>query len=286
MNELHDMNNDDRQDQELKAYLEGRDGVSAAYRKSAQEEPPAALDRLILDAARRQARPSAEAWYAARKPYALAASVMIAVVALSLYLGTLDDVVLNQEAAQAPTVATPIEFQRAERSAVRQSAAEEAGAARAQANFEARQLAPPAPTVGASDAPPAPAAAALATDALAVGVQVEPPAIVIDGTLLEEIEAKADAARAADASRATAGLEEVVVTGSRIMRREEGDLVYRASRASWLAEIRVMADELEARSRLVTARRSAAVLEEQLEEEIDLFLEAYPDTDIDAELER
>ena len=75
------------------------------------------------------------------------------------------------------------------------------------------------------------------------------------------------------------------MTGSRIVRRDEEDIAYRLSREAWLEEIRAMAAELDERSRLIVARRSAAVLEQQLEEEIELFLETYPDTDIDAELE-
>jgi hypothetical protein len=75
---------DRHQDNDLKAYLDGRDGVSAAYRKMANEEPPRALDQSILRAARKQAQPSAALWYTKRRPYALAASFMIAIVAVSL----------------------------------------------------------------------------------------------------------------------------------------------------------------------------------------------------------
>jgi hypothetical protein len=282
------MSTDDRNsDHDLKTYLDGRDGVSTAYRKTAHDEPPAALDALILKAARQQAGPSTETWYAARKPYALAASVMIAVAGLSLYLGTLDELVSSAEMQQADAVEA-VEFQRQERAEPppqeeEQEAERRRVAVAPSADLPTRQLPAPAPTISAANAPAAPSAAAgVATDALAR--RVESPVIVIDGPLLESIEAEAAAAQAVQ--QEIASLEEIQVTGSRIVRRRDaGDLSYRESREDWLDEIRSMTDELDQRSRLITARRSANVLEEQLEEEIDLFLEAYPDTDIDAELE-
>jgi hypothetical protein len=276
---------DRHSDQDLKTYLDGRDGVSAAYRKTAQEEPPPALDARILKAARKEVQPSTETWYASRRPYALAASVMVAVLGLSLYLGTLDRLVVPGEVQQESV--TAVEFRRVERAAAPAAPPEqdeEAPQVALKPQFEARQLAPPVPTVGIADNAGV-AAGALDVSVDALALTAEPPAIVIDGPLLEEIEAEADATRAQAARRESAELEEITVTGSRIMRRESGDTSYRASREEWLDEIRSMAEELDARSRLVTANRSAAVLQGQLEEEIELFLEEYPDTDIDAELE-
>jgi hypothetical protein len=277
---------DDRHsDQDLKSYLDGRDGVSAAYRKTAQEEPPPALDARILNAARKAAQPATASWYASRRPYALAASVMVAVLGLSLYFGTLDELVVPRELQQE--AATAVEFRRVERAAAPTAPPQEdevAPQAAADAQFEARQLEPPVPAVGIANNAGAPAPALdAALDALALTAEVPP--IVIDGPLLEEIEAEADLARTQVLVASGAQLEEIAVTGSRIVRREAGDTSYRESREQWLAEIRVMLSELEARSRLVTARRSASVLEEQIEEEIELFLAEYPDTDIDAELE-
>lgn len=285
------MSTDDRHsDHDLKAWLDGGDGVSAAYRETAHEQPPAALDRIILEAARQHAQPSAERWYAARKPYALAASVMIAIAGLSLYLGTLDGLIGAAERAQ-PTPVEAVEVRRLERAeAVRREAdsqaeEEQRSASSQRTAFANRPLPAPLQTVSAADAPAAPIVPAAATNPDALALSSEAPAIVIDGPLLESIEADAAAAQNRQQRSVASALDEITVTGSRILRRDEGDLSYRDSRASWLDEIRSMASELDARSRLVTARRAATVLEEQLEEEIELFLEAYPDTDIDAELE-
>jgi hypothetical protein len=147
--------------------------------------------------------------------------------------------------------------------------------------FETRQLAPAVPTVGV-DTVAAPAVPVVnLSDAFAR--RAEPATVVIDGPLLEAIEAEAAGAQAPAAAEST--LEEITVTGSRIIRRDEGDVSYRNSREDWLDEIRFMTDEFESRSRLVTARAATARIEEQLNEEIALYLEAYPDADIEAELE-
>lgn len=278
-------------DNDLKAYLDGRDGVSAAYRKTAQEEPPRALDELILKAARKQAPPSTELWYTKRRPYALAASFMIAVVAVSLYFSELDEIVVP-EAIERATVRT-VELQRADAPAKADAAVADTAATTPEsltANvalapaFETRQLAPAVRTVGADPVAP-PAAPAVDLNREAFARVAEPVAVVIDGPLLEAIEAEAAGAQAPQVATAASTLEEITVTGSRIMRRDEGDVSYRNSREDWLDEIRFMTDEFESRARLITARAAAARIEEQLNEEIELYLEAYPEADIEAELE-
>src|SRR5690606_5183764 len=177
---------DDKYDHELAAWLDGSDGVSAAYRQTAHEEPPPALDRMILQAAREAVRPptanrnSAQpdaraSRNLARKPYALAASVMIAIAGLSFYLGVRDDValqpgatverVIQLEAPAAPQLDAATaqysslapEVEAAVEARLRQVLAERARTSVAGAeaertaasNFEQRQLAPPAPAVGA-----------------------------------------------------------------------------------------------------------------------------------------
>lgn len=281
---------DKHSDNDLKAYLDGRDGVSAAYRETAQEEPPRALDELILKAARKQAQPSTELWYMKRRPYALAASFMIAVVAVSLYFSGLDEIVVP-EAIERATV-RPVELQRADAPEADAEVADTAATnpeatttnvALAPA-FETRQLAPAVRTVGA-DAVAPPAAPAVDLNREAFARVAEPAAVVIDGPLLEAIEAEAAGAQAPQVASTGGTLEEITVTGSRIMRRDEGDVSYRNSREDWLDEIRFMTDEFESRSRLITARAAAARIEEQLNEEIELYLEAYPEADIEAELE-
>jgi hypothetical protein len=280
---------DKHSDNDLKAYLDGRDGVSAAYRETAQQEPPRALDEIILKAARKQAQPSTELWYAKRRPYALAASFMIAVVAVSLYFSSLDEIVVP-EAIERATVRA-VELQRADAPEADEKVADAAASPEATAGnvalapaFETRQLAPAVPTVGADPVAP-PAAPTVDLNREAFARVAEPAAVVIDGPLLEAIEAEAAGAQAPQVASTGGALEEITVTGSRIMRRDEGDVSYRNSREDWLDEIRFMTDEFESRSRLITARAAAARIEEQLNEEIELYLEAYPEADIEAELE-
>ncbi len=285
---------DTNSDHDLKAYLDGRDGVSAAYRETAQEEPPRALDAAILQAARKHARPSTAAWYAKRRPYAIAASFMIAVIAVSLYFSALDEIVVPSAIEQATVRA--VELRSAERSAdaddAAKAAAEAAVSAETQSTaaapapaFDTRRLAPPVRTVGATPvAPPA----VRETRSEAFARRPEPPVpLVITGPLLEQIEADAAAQTqqgpTADSGREENALEEIVVSGSRI--RDDEDRSYRESREDWLDAISAMAKEVEASARLVTARAATARLEAELEEEIALFLDAYPDTDIEAELD-
>jgi hypothetical protein len=294
---------DKHSDHDLKAYLDGRDGVSAAYHKTAHEEPPRALDQAILDAARKHVRAPADvpakAWYAKRPPYALAASFMVAVVAVSLYFNSLDEIALP--AAMEEATVRVVEFQNVERAAEAEfdakaaeaTAAEEADLL-ASPEFETRQLAPAAPAIGAADSVAVPAAPGADINRDAFARTAEPPPVVIDGLLLEEIEADAarvqvrrdTASTASQAPQEQGGqLQEITVTGSRIMRRDAGDVSYRESREDWLFEISEMTKEFAARSRLTTARAAAARLEQQLSEEMDLYLEAYPDADLEAELD-
>jgi hypothetical protein len=103
------MNKDDHHsDQDLKAYLDGSDGVSAAYRKTARDEPSAALDRAILDAAREEVVAKEPAIGGREIPHmygtaALAASVMVGILATSLYF--------NPQEIAVP-VSTPVAGQR------------------------------------------------------------------------------------------------------------------------------------------------------------------------------
>lgn len=285
---------DKHSDNDLKAYLDGRDGVSAAYRKTAQEEPPRALDQAILDAARKQVQPSiTELWYTKRRPYALAASLMVAVVVVSLYFSGLDEVAIP-EAIERATVRT-VQIQRVDAPEVDEELADTAASPEATAGnaalaptFETRQLAPEIPTIGATPiATPiaAPAAPTVELNRDAFARVAEPAAVIIDGPLLEAIEAEAAGGQAPQAAAVASTLEEITVTGSRIIRRDQGDVSYRNSREDWLDEIRFMTDEFESRSRLITARAAAARIEEQVNEEIELYLDAYPEADIEAELE-
>lgn len=73
-------------DGNLKPYLEGRDGVSATYRKLTGEQPPAELDALILQAAAGAvAKPAPRLGAGPRHYYAMAASLCLGVLLSSLY---------------------------------------------------------------------------------------------------------------------------------------------------------------------------------------------------------
>lgn len=73
-------------DSTLKSYLEGKDGVSATYRKVAGEEPPAEIDALILQAAAGAvAKPATQPGASRRQQYAMAASLGLGVLLTSLY---------------------------------------------------------------------------------------------------------------------------------------------------------------------------------------------------------
>jgi hypothetical protein len=83
----------------------------------------------------------------------------------------------------------------------------------------------------------------------------------------------------AGADIAEAQLEEIMVTGSRIRSDTEVDSSYRQTREEWLIKIIALREE---------ALGQAELLEElnrQLVEEVELFLETYPDVDLDAELQ-
>ncbi len=270
---------DKHSDKDLKAYLDGTDGVSAAYRKTARDEPSAALDRAILDAARREVVSKELEIGGRQMPHmygtaALAASVMVGILATSLYFNPQQVVVPVSVPASAESVV--LDEPRAER-LEQQRNADQAGVPDTRA-FQVRQIAPAAPAVGVANAPAAPAPAVandVRTDAFAR--LAEAPPVVIEGPLLERIEA--DAAQAQQSE--TAELEEVTVTASRVLRGDDRDYSYRDSREDWLEQIRTQVEELEALGRLTG---NTVFQEQQLQEEMDLFMEEYPDADLDAEL--
>ena len=66
-----------QEDKELQRFLEGDDPVSQAYRDLPSDEPPAALDALILESAREEAkRPVRPRWFV---PVSVAATVVLGV---------------------------------------------------------------------------------------------------------------------------------------------------------------------------------------------------------------
>ncbi len=288
---------DKHNDRDLKAYLDGSDGVSAAYRKAARDEPPAALDRAILDAAREEVVAKEPAIGGREIPHmygtaALAASVMVGILATSLYF--------NPQEIAVP-VSAPAAGQRVVLDEVRSAATEreeaENLAAFSQASVELRIPDPPA-AIADNAAAPSPRAEIRAE---AVARLAQPPVVVFDGPLLDAIEADAAQAQAtaqaqtaprtlastgARSAAQTAGadageLEEITVTGSRIPRRDTRDYSYRESREDWLEEIRAQVEALDALSRLTG---NTVYQEQLLQEEMDLYAEVYPDADLDVEL--
>jgi hypothetical protein len=279
---------DDQTDNELKTYLDGRDGVSATYRKTAREEPPKGLDRSILRAARADARPgTGRGRQSLARPYMLAASVMIAVLAGILYFRLPEDVLAPVESDASFT--TSAEVQRAGNAAQpaaeqerQQAGAAPQAAANSQGEFRTRQLASASPTVGISPTASAPPPT---RDSTALARSSGGTEFVISGALLERIEAEAQGNLAEPPAGAAAPREEIAVTGARIGADGQEDLSYRASRDEWLAVIRYLEEE---RNTLSAERDQApeyfAAVVERMNEERRLYSAAYPDADLDAEL--
>ena len=80
-------------------------------------------------------------------------------------------------------------------------------------------------------------------------------------------------------SDATGSLEEIMVTGSRIRSDTEFDVSYRQTREEWLQEILALGEEV------INEVERLEEINTQLEEEAALFSEAYPDFDLEAELQ-
>jgi hypothetical protein len=270
-------------DAELTPYLEGRDGVSAAYRASSKEAPPAALDQAILQAARASLRqPAAPAKTASlRNYYSLAASLV-----LGMMLGTW---VLNdtQEAPEVLTTSerTPIPVNDREEFTVVVEAPRETEAP-VQAAPQSTAVRPPAPAIPAE--PPAAVIPAIPEPATAVAdateaaetarAAVQPQEEQIQEeqsqggqSQREQPQRQQPQAIAVDLAREEQ-LEEVMVTGARIRAEPR----YRESRDSWVDAITALVEELQ------TVSGDPEPLIATLEEERDLFEQTYPDVDLDA----
>ncbi len=211
---------DKHTDSELKPYLEGRDGVSAAYRKSGREEPPAMLDHAILQAARAAVKPvvampivaertqsnsplesTQRSW---REPYALAASLMVGVLGASIYFSQNDLPVsapTEQKSEAAPALAPlqpPVVLLPAP--AIQQevpSADTADNLQQPRENFVERRLPEPQSTVPSTENPAVTPAARNADSTQSAALQAPPPVpVVIAGPMLEAIEAAAAAEQA------------------------------------------------------------------------------------------
>lgn len=263
-------------DAELSSYLEGKDGVSAAYRASSAEMPSAALDAAILQAARASLRTTAAKppkAPALRNYYSLAASLMLGMM-LGAVLFRGDNEAPVAITASAPqgsddfrktVVLTEESAGEVVDSAATQAVPELPAAAQAEA-FAAQE--PPAP---ASDAvaPPAPAGNSEFRERT---LPAPPPPIVtrnVGGTSVAPPRTQAQA----QAARVESTEEEITVTGSRIFR-----LSYRDNQEDWLREMLRMSEQLE------DAQEDMTTLRETLELERAEFSAEYPDVPLDQAL--
>lgn len=268
-------------DSSLKSYLEGKDGVSATYRKVAGEMPPAELDALILQAAAGAvAKPAAQPGASRRQQYAMAASLGLGVLLTSLYyeqqmpqdtgpliitasvdqrqVGELDfaaskaadAVVANGGVADAGVVQAPVQAEVAQ-----------ADVARAE-NF----LASAATAVSPQAAQPAPQSAAaqiVVNEGQVAGARRPPPATRASDTLARtEVAGMAELLNLVEQARLTA------TDTSAELRAQD----------LWLEEIIRIASELE------SSASETEALRQRLEAERASFSAIYPDFDIDAAL--
>ncbi|MES2624964.1 MAG: hypothetical protein V4628_06785 [Pseudomonadota bacterium] len=108
---------------------------------------------------------------------------------------------------------------------------------------------------------------------------VSSPAVTNAETAPSDAAGREETREVADTAAGTT-LEEVTVTGSRIMRADdEFERGYRQSREEWLQEILALGEEA------ISEVEQLEQINTQLEEEVALFSEAYPDFDLEAELE-
>lgn len=197
-------------DKALEAYLEGKDGVSATYRKLEDEEPSADLDARILQAARDelalgpQQSPQAPRKSIYSRPYAIAASVL---------LGILIGVMI----APQPPMTTQGD--------------ETVALSDAPATFQAEAdlAAPPEPLNEREQE-------TLETAVAREAIQSEPaPAAEIAA------EPEAESGRLGQIASTTANSEEITVTAS-----PSPNLNYRSAPETWLEEIRLLQQEVDA----------------------------------------
>ena len=83
-------------EKDLEAYLQGKSALSALYKSSTAQEPDAATDKAILEAARQSVEQSAtgspgkgKRWYI---PTALAASILVGVALVKLFPISFEDI--------------------------------------------------------------------------------------------------------------------------------------------------------------------------------------------------
>jgi hypothetical protein len=256
-------------DGELKAYLAGEDGVSAAYRQAGAEEPPAELDRLILAAARDAVQkdiPRATA--TSRQKFSLAASFMVGVLVTSLYFNRED--FTGSAVTSAELEEQAIIYQSVEQTAPAPAPATQAIAGDVQ--LEPLIQAAPQATGQLTDqltsaiAPPERQETSQSKAEAALSSANSSALRVIVNNAIPPF--RASMSRAPESNAATASRAEVTDDS-------EPDLSYRQTREEWLMAIFALREQAE----------QLANTNAQLGEEVELFSATYPDLDLDAELQ-
>jgi hypothetical protein len=260
----------------LKSYLDGSDGLSAAYQQLDQEQPPATLDARILAAARgavpaSTARdlPPARATTSRPPRRALAATFMVCALSAMFYF--------SQRDTRAPAFSVPSEAETAAFSRADDAGTEDAAAKRA---------APAAMTVSGSLAPraaaPAPAPAERTSVVPVRGSLAPPGTATSDGAVRfstqpdesrVEINVTGSTAPAGAASGNSLGADTTFVLAP------PG---YRDSRDNWLQYLRDLQRDIDAST---TAEPRLEALTARLAQEKADFANAYPDADLDALLD-
>ena len=280
-------------DNELKAYLAGEDGVSAAYRQAGSEEPPAELDMFILAAARSAVQQDGRGKpRQLRRHLPMAASFMVGVLVTSMYFNEggdnvgiagapdtseqqLTTRVVNLDAPALAPAAPPAGAAELERNVAQQPAQFTQRAARDEL------VVAEAPAAAQSKAQSSDEAARIdyAFDAqIAADAATEETARQVASTAAAPQVAGNTSDTLAEADAASTQLEEISITGSRVRSASELDVDYRQSREEWFQQILALEEQ---------ALEQVEQLEDlnaRLEEEMMLFSEAFPDVDLDAEL--
>lgn len=236
-------------DKELQSFLDGKDGVAAAYHELAVEEPPRELDALILRAAHQgssKQQAKGRPWQAM---LSLAASLVVGMMIGSVFLGNLN--------LQETTVSTAA-FMASEVSTVNGPQATEL------AEIPANAKAVASADVAVSD--------------------VSSALVIVNAAERQQTGRSAPATRPALAVAESFAprreeTEEIVVTGSRIAEREVVPVAYRSTVVEWLEEIAYL------RLSITELQTELETENGNLNEEEQLFRQAYPQLDLDTELD-
>jgi hypothetical protein len=301
-------------DNELKVYLAGEDGVSAAYRETGAEEPPAELDRLILAAAHSAVNNTVNP-HVPRKLASLqqklpiAASFMVGVLITSMYFRQTDDRAGNsvtsdavqerlvsqsvEQPAPAPApapafapAAPPVTIEQEaqpeplERVAPQQAEQIAQQAARSTSAADTQETSEVNKTAASQDLSVVDNATAAQDNAADAGATARGNVTRI-ATTAESIPPALPAnfnETPTESDTAGQELEEIMVTGSRI--RTEADITYREDQQEWLERILALGEDIIFQTDALEENNS------RLEEEMELFSETYPDIDLEAELQK